>query len=585
MAKGHRSKDSGGFATLAHISTKKPGKSRSVQKVSVGVGACGASPHGQDTKSTFFRFMDLSFDLAETILQYLPAREMGRFCAVCRKMDVIYQGAISSIFADIVKRARGRSRLKRAAELALLHRLRHTHDSAENAIEMSLWGCFNGYDEYVIGLVKSCGSITVDTPGSEEWVGANMLHVACRRGNLGLVKSLLGMGADPSLATRQGRTPLILAAENGYEDIVRYLLDSYAEKLDVNACDALGRTALFAACESGKYPVVVSLLEWAKHLQLDQGLEEFPLDVNLGTVELGSPLCVACKTGYTKVVSILLDHKCHVNTTTQDKRSALFVAVERGAVNTTKILLNKRPPVNGKQQLEFFLEKNPHKDMEEAVAFANSSTEIPAVDPVEAGVLVDFANDSGKTPLFVAAERGNAVLVTILLDAGVEVSKPTFLNKTPLYAAAENGHREVVRLLLARSTRKEVMHQTNFGTTALFMAKRNGYQAVHELLTDFCVSEMSMEKAQRRKDKKKQSEYMQRLTAQKKKRLMQKAKRNKKPKTGGLKKYNEEEVDKALNDSKNFVSLIATSLSAIECQLASKPKSTSNQHTACHKPK
>ena len=577
MAKGAKPKDQR-FATLAYINTKKPTKKAPSKKTSIGV---PASPSAQDPFTTGFRYLDLSFDLAETILQYLPAREIGLFCSVCRQMEIVYQGAASSIFASIVRRARGRSRLKRSAELALLHRLRHTGESAENAIEMSLWGCFNGYNEYVINLVKGSKLITVNTPGSEEWVGANMLHVACRRGNFELVKSLLAMGADPSLATRQGRTALILAAENGFNEIVQHLLDGFATALNVNACDAVGRTALYAACEGGKFPVVVCLLEWAKNYQLENGNEEFPLDVNLGTVEMGSPLCVACKTGYTKVVSILLDYKCHVNAITQDKRSALFVAVERGAVNTTKILLSKRPPVNGKRQLEVFQVKNPHKDLEEARTYVNASTDILGVDPTEAGVLVDLANDSGKTPLFVAAERGNAVLVTILLEAGVEPSKPTFLNKTPLYAAAENGHREVVRLLLERCTRKEAMHQTNFGTTALFMAKRNGYQAVHELLTDFCVSEMNMEQAQRRKDKKKQSEYMQRLTAQKKKRLMQKAKRTtKKSKTKGLQKYNEGEVDKALNDSKNFVSLIATTLNTIECKLSIEGQSSNNQDAA-----
>ncbi|GBG25855.1 Ankyrin-1 [Hondaea fermentalgiana] len=462
-----------------------------------------------------FNFAELPFDIQEMVLRYLPANEIGMACAVCKSWNHIYQGAVASIFAQVVGVARGRSRLMRRAELQLVHRLRNTHEK-ETAIETALWAAFNGYNDYVIRLLTDKrGAINVNTSGSEEWDLATALHVACRQGNAKLVRALLDLDANPACLTKSRQTPLLLACEYGYPAIVDLLLKKCGRALSVNTQDSAGRTALFVACDKGFVEVVVKLVDWGEMIQQETGEELAILDLNLGTLERGSPLCTACRTGQSKIVRRLLDAQAHVNCTTEDGRTAFFCAVERGALNTTKLLLEKRPPLTMQKMANLLFQARPRDGREAAQALAETETEVPNVHPGRAGVLIDFASNTGKTPVFVAAERGNTALLRVLMDGHANTNKPTFLNKTPLYAATENGHTEVVKLLLAACTRENVLHQTNFGTTAPFMAQRNGHMAIKRLLDEFCADKLTTEKARNRKSKKKQKSAMDRLLSKK----------------------------------------------------------------------
>ncbi|GFR52067.1 hypothetical protein Agub_g14589 [Astrephomene gubernaculifera] len=62
---------------------------------------------------------------------------------------------------------------------------------------------------------------------------------------------------------------------------------------------------------------------------------------------------------------------------------------------------------------------------------------------------VDAANASGVTPLRVAAAQGHAQVVELLLAAGARVDAADKDGFTPLYVACARSHLEVVRLLLA----------------------------------------------------------------------------------------------------------------------------------------
>jgi len=54
--------------------------------------------------------------------------------------------------------------------------------------------------------------------------GDSPLHRSCRLGALETVKLLVRHGADPELTNREGWSPLHLAVDSGYQDVVVYLL-------------------------------------------------------------------------------------------------------------------------------------------------------------------------------------------------------------------------------------------------------------------------------------------------------------------------------------------------------------------------
>lgn len=59
--------------------------------------------------------------------------------------------------------------------------------------------------------------------------GASPLYVACQRGYYNIVKLLLKQGAEINLCLKYVTTPLYAASENGHEKTVQLLLDNKAD--------------------------------------------------------------------------------------------------------------------------------------------------------------------------------------------------------------------------------------------------------------------------------------------------------------------------------------------------------------------
>jgi uncharacterized protein len=74
------------------------------------------------------------------------------------------------------------------------------------------------------------------------------LFEAVQAGDLARVQALLDAGEDPNPFDDEGRTPLMLAAENGREDLVLALLDGGSDPI---LTDRLGETALTKAAAYG----------------------------------------------------------------------------------------------------------------------------------------------------------------------------------------------------------------------------------------------------------------------------------------------------------------------------------------------
>jgi uncharacterized protein len=74
------------------------------------------------------------------------------------------------------------------------------------------------------------------------------LFEAVRAGDLARVQALLDAGEDPNPFDDEGRTPLMLAAENGREDLVLALLGGGTDPI---LTDRVGETALAKAAAHG----------------------------------------------------------------------------------------------------------------------------------------------------------------------------------------------------------------------------------------------------------------------------------------------------------------------------------------------
>jgi hypothetical protein len=117
------------------------------------------------------------------------------------------------------------------------------------------------------------------------------LSKAAENGYEAVVKLLLEEGAKPELEDGEGRTPLGRAAEKGHKAVVKLLLEKGAE---LESEDGEGRTSLGRAAEKGHKAVVKLLLE--------KGAKP-----ELGDWEGQTPLRLAAENGHEAVVMLLLE--------------------------------------------------------------------------------------------------------------------------------------------------------------------------------------------------------------------------------------------------------------------------------------
>ncbi len=101
------------------------------------------------------------------------------------------------------------------------------------------------------------------------------------------------------------------------------------------------------------------------------------------------------------------------------------------------------------------------------------------------GIQINLQDNSGITPLYIAAKKGYLQIVKALLGKEeIDVNRPVNITlQSPLHAATEFNHLDVVKELL-KHPMINVNAQTSVSNTPLHIASRDGYALIaNELLT------------------------------------------------------------------------------------------------------
>ena len=317
---------------------------------------------------------------------------------------------------------------------------------------------FFGIGELVASLTSAQGCEI----NARDGAGCTPLLWAAKNGHDGVVRLLLERkDVDPNRPNNRGSTPLSWAADNGHEGIVKLLL----ERADTNpnSADSQDNTPLLWAALSRHEGVVKLLL----------GRED--VEPNRPDVEGGTPLHWAANKGHEGVVKLLLSREdVEPNRPDNEGDTPLFWAAINGHEGVVKLLLDQKDVDPN------HLNKNNYTPLWAAAIEGHEGVVKlllgrEHVDPNQQGL-------DGRTPLACAAEKGHEGVVKLLLDRDdVDPNRPDQGALTPLGCAAYWGQNGTTKLLLARED-VDPNYPDKYDKTPLGWAASKGYEGVVDLL-------------------------------------------------------------------------------------------------------
>lgn len=158
------------------------------------------------------------------------------------------------------------------------------------------------------------------------------LPIASRMGYLGVIKILLRHNADINQEDKSSATALFHACAENDEEIAKFLIQNNAN-VNHAAMFINGKTPLIVAAEQGHENIVALLINAkADHHK---------------TTHLGmSALMFTSQNGHLRTVNILASHNDQINQSDFKNRTALFFAVNKGHNNVVSSLVEKKANPN-----------------------------------------------------------------------------------------------------------------------------------------------------------------------------------------------------------------------------------------------
>jgi len=293
-------------------------------------------------------------------------------------------------------------------------------------LENAIYGCYTNWDfsdrcsvsaasrRAVVELLLDHGAEVNYTNGIHMGRGTP-LGSAAGSGQKWLVELLLARGAQVNVRDFYGRTPLMLAVERGYKDIVELLQAHNAED------------TLFDAARVGDVETVKTLLD--KNPELIRSSDE-----NGKTA-----LHYAARFGKKDIVELLLANKADINAKNKDGRTPLHQAAERSDGNLIELLLAHKAEINA---------RDIHGITPLMLAAAEGSWGVLEVLVNKSDVNV--TDDSGSAALHYAAGMGREEVAGLLMKYNADVNAKNNRGETPISTAMHHAIQPAKLIALLR---------------------------------------------------------------------------------------------------------------------------------------
>jgi ankyrin repeat protein len=278
--------------------------------------------------------------------------------------------------------------------------------------------------------------------GSTPLIGATKYnHPEC-------VKRLLAQHANPNHQNQSGISALMLAAEQGYFDCVRLLVQAGADlelapsgqlALTMNLC---GQTPLFCAAKEGRTDIVKYLLDRGANPRVQN---------HYGV----SALWIPAQKGMLQVVELLLNAGAETTVAPFGNLAdelnitgwtPLYAAMKARKFDVVKLLLKRGADPNAVTKLGStpFLLASEICDLDIIEACVEAGADL---DFAPSGPDADNLNITGQTALFMATLKDRVDVVKFLIQKGAQVNVQNRYGVSPLLLCAESGNYELVQAL------------------------------------------------------------------------------------------------------------------------------------------
>lgn len=288
------------------------------------------------------------------------------------------------------------------------------------------------------------------------------------------VENALNKGSNPNIISNDGTPILILATNNGAENIVKLLIEAGA---DVNVRDKDGWTALMRAAERHNNKIAQMLIDAGANLnvkgqtQMEKNYMPcvgFHCPSYLGGSFGITALMIACQSRNEDLVHRLLAAGANTDIRGDGGDTALIQATrQKYSLGIVKMLIDAGADINiknnyGKTALNIAIQ---NEDTNTEKAILSSGATLP----------------DGSTSLIIAILSEYTDVVKEIIARGVDVNvKNKRDNRTALMFAAQYNYPEIVKDLIAAGA--DVNAQDIDGETALQKAKENDYKEIVKLL-------------------------------------------------------------------------------------------------------
>ena len=290
--------------------------------------------------------------------------------------------------------------------------------------------------------------------------GYSPANTVAELGNLEIVTMLSDNGADMTIASDEGFTPLHNASWRGHLPIVKLLLERDLSLISLT--NKSGCTPIYSAAQGGQPDTLTFLLSiWPEMINITCGK--------------WTPLNAAAMSGYQECVEILLAHGAEVNIPQEDSQTPLYSAASSGQVEIVRALLKHGADAtialkNGSDAL--------------MTASLKGGFEIAKVLVSEAGLDVSAVANDGAGALHIAALSGHLDIVQYLIEQGANVTASSNTGTTVLHNGIRCGNIELVKVLLENGADSCLSSVEDSGNTPLHVASILGDLRIIELLID-----------------------------------------------------------------------------------------------------